>query len=58
MPTLPPNSEAPRILREVFGFSSFRTGQEELLAALLAATNVLVVIPTGSGKSLCFQIPA
>ena len=58
MPTLPPNSEAPRILREVFGFSSFRPGQEEVLAALLAGANVLVVMPTGSGKSLCFQIPA
>ncbi len=58
MPTLPPNSEAPRILREVFGFSSFRPGQEEVLATLLAGANVLVVMPTGSGKSLCFQIPA
>ncbi len=58
MPTFPPNPKAPRILREVFGFSSFRPGQEEVLAAVLAGANVLVVMPTGSGKSLCFQIPA
>ena len=58
MSTLPPSSDAHRILREVFGYSSFRPGQEEVLAALLAGDNVLVVMPTGSGKSLCFQIPA
>ena len=58
MSTLPPSSDAQRILRDVFGYSSFRPGQEEVLAALLAGDNVLVVMPTGSGKSLCFQIPA
>jgi ATP-dependent DNA helicase RecQ len=58
MSSLPPSSDAYRILRDVFGYSSFRPGQEEVLAALLAGDNVLVVMPTGSGKSLCFQIPA
>ena len=58
MKSLPPSSDAHRILREVFGYSSFRPGQDEVLAAILAGDNVLVVMPTGSGKSLCFQIPA
>jgi len=58
MPTLPANSPAHRILKDVFGYSSFRTGQDEVIANILNGTNVLTVMPTGSGKSLCFQIPA
>ena len=50
--------EARRVLREVFGFEDFRPGQEAAIAALLAGRNALTVMPTGSGKSLCFQIPA
>ena len=46
------------ILKAVFGFDSFRPGQEAVLDLLLAGRNVLAVMPTGSGKSLCFQIPA
>lgn len=46
-----------RILRETFGFNEFRPGQEAVIGALLAGRNALVVMPTGSGKSLCFQIP-
>lgn len=46
------------ILKEVFGFDSFRPGQEEVVDTLLAGRNILTVMPTGSGKSLCFQIPA
>ncbi len=46
-----------RILRETFGFDEFRPGQEAVIGALLAGRNALVVMPTGSGKSLCFQIP-
>ncbi len=46
------------ILREVFGYDSFRPGQEAIVDSLLAGRNVLAVMPTGSGKSLCFQIPA
>jgi ATP-dependent DNA helicase RecQ len=55
---LPANSPAHRILNDVFGYSSFRTGQEEVIADILDGINVLTVMPTGSGKSLCFQIPA
>jgi ATP-dependent DNA helicase RecQ len=46
------------ILKTVFGFDRFRPGQEEAIGALLAGRSVLTVMPTGSGKSLCYQIPA
>ena len=49
---------ARRVLSEVFGFDAFRPGQEAAIGALLAGRNTLTVMPTGSGKSLCFQIPA
>jgi ATP-dependent DNA helicase RecQ len=45
-------------LREVFGFASFRRGQREAVEAGIAGQDVLVVMPTGSGKSLCYQLPA
>ena len=47
-----------RILQDVFGFDAFRPGQEAAVGALLAGRHVLTVMPTGSGKSLCFQVPA
>ena len=46
------------VLRDVFGFEGFRPGQEAVIEALLRGRHVLTVMPTGSGKSLCFQIPA
>ena len=49
---------ARRVLSEVFGFAAFRPGQEAVTEALLAGRNALAVMPTGSGKSLCFQVPA
>ncbi len=58
MPALPAHSPAHRILSDVFGYASFRPGQEEVIANILDGTSVLTVMPTGSGKSLCFQIPA
>ena len=45
-------------LQRYFGFSGFRPGQREACEAALSARDVLVVMPTGSGKSLCYQLPA
>src|ERR1700733_249106 len=44
-------------LSRAFGFPSFRPGQEEILRAVFGGEDVLAVMPTGSGKSLCFQLP-
>ena len=49
---------AAALLHDVFGFDSFRTGQEEIVRAVADGQNVLAILPTGSGKSLCFQLPA
>ncbi|MCA3450365.1 MAG: DNA helicase RecQ [Rhodobacter sp.] len=46
------------LLQSVFGFSGFRPGQAEIVEAVLAGENVLAIMPTGGGKSLCFQLPA
>ena len=46
------------ILKSVCGYDSFRPGQETAIDAALEGRNVLSVMPTGSGKSLCFQVPA
>ncbi|MDX6669571.1 MAG: ATP-dependent helicase RecQ, partial [Solirubrobacteraceae bacterium] len=45
-------------LRQHFGFEGFRRGQREACQAALDDRDVLVVMPTGSGKSLCYQLPA
>src|SRR5690349_25026848 len=45
-------------LREIFGFDDFRPGQEAAVGAALQNRDALVVMPTGSGKSLCYQLPA
>src|SRR3954464_11870660 len=45
-------------LNEHFGFPGFRRGQREAVEAALSGRDVLVVMPTGSGKSLCYQLPA
>ncbi|MGE0253561.1 MAG: DNA helicase RecQ [Alphaproteobacteria bacterium] len=46
------------VLREVFGYPALRPGQREAIGAVLAGRNVLAVMPTGAGKSLCYQLPA
>ncbi len=50
--------EARETLREVFGFESFRPGQEKIVEQILLGKSALAVFPTGSGKSLCYQLPA
>ncbi|MDA1196022.1 MAG: RecQ family ATP-dependent DNA helicase [Planctomycetota bacterium] len=46
------------VLQSAFGHDAFRAGQEEVVAAVLAGRDVLCVMPTGAGKSLCYQLPA
>jgi len=50
--------QAAEILRRVFGFPGFRPGQQEIVAAVMAGRNTLAIMPTGGGKSLCYQLPA
>ncbi|MDE4144965.1 MAG: DNA helicase RecQ [Pseudophaeobacter sp. bin_em_oilr2.035] len=50
--------QATPLLRDIFGFDAFRPGQEEIVDAVTAGENVLAIMPTGGGKSLCFQLPA
>ena len=46
------------LLKSVFGYEAFRPGQQDIIAAIMAGENVLAIMPTGSGKSICFQLPA
>ena len=46
------------ILKKVFGYDGFRPGQEQIVSRLLAGQDVLAVMPTGAGKSICYQVPA
>ena len=54
-PTL---DDARALLRDRFGYPAFRAGQEEAVSSVLAGRDTLVVLPTGGGKSLCYQVPA
>lgn len=50
--------KAQRLLESYFGYSSFRTGQEQAIQSVLSGENTICVMPTGGGKSICYQIPA
>ena len=49
---------ARKVLRDVFGYGEFRPGQAEVISAVLARRDTLAVMPTGGGKSVCYQVPA
>ena len=51
-------TNAAKLLSDVFGFDAFRPGQEEIVQAVAGGDNVLAIMPTGGGKSLCYQLPA
>ncbi|MBK9612698.1 RecQ family ATP-dependent DNA helicase [Candidatus Amarobacter glycogenicus] len=58
-PTSSPALNAARkVLRDVFGYGEFRPGQAEVISAVLAKRDTLAVMPTGGGKSVCYQVPA
>lgn len=56
--SVPVEDSKRRVLKDVFGFDDFRLGQSAVMEALLAGHHVLAVMPTGAGKSLCYQVPA
>jgi len=46
------------ILQKDFGFAAFKEGQKAIIETIISGRDVLAVMPTGAGKSLCFQVPA
>jgi ATP-dependent DNA helicase RecQ len=54
----PSQRKIQRLLRSVFGVARLRTGQQEVIDSVLAGRDTLAIMPTGSGKSLCYQLPA
>ncbi len=51
-------AEARRLLREIYGYTDFRSYQQDVIEAVIDGRDTLVLMPTGGGKSLCYQIPA
>ena len=49
---------AAEILKKYFGYDTFRQGQEGIIRSILSGRDVLAIMPTGAGKSVCYQVPA
>ena len=57
-PDAPRTEEILRVMKQYFGFAEFRPRQREIMTDVLAGRDVLAILPTGGGKSLCYQVPA
>ncbi|MDU5649705.1 MAG: DEAD/DEAH box helicase, partial [Clostridium perfringens] len=51
-------NRAKEILKSFYGYSEFRKGQEEIINEIISGNDVVAIMPTGGGKSICYQIPA
>ena len=58
MPRFGTYADAKRVLTETFGYSDFRPGQADAVKAAMAGKDAVIVLPTGRGKSICYQVPA